>query len=229
MKKIIIIIALIIIIAAGGVGVLYATTVNSTEEISLTTLAEKIQQEQIESIVIQGDTLEVVLKDGTQLHSKKEIESSLTESLLNYGASAKELSEVNIEVKSEKFPVALKFFLPFLFIFGLIFVYYHLILTGFKILKIEEVPRSKVTIYVSIMFLLSLFLNSTISIILRNVSYKPIFYFTSVSVSFLIVFLLLKYYFLLSGKKLWQFLLYLIVVSITLSLVIKLIFVMGIV
>jgi len=107
------------------------------------------------------------------------------------------------------------------FTLGLIFTYYYLILTGFKILKIKEVPKHKVVVYVSIMFLLGLFLNPAISVVFRNVSYKPVLYFTSVSVSFLIVFLLLKYYFLLSGKRLWQFLLYLIVVRAALFLVIN--------
>ena len=219
MKKPIIIIALIILIAAGGVGALYAT--GNLKEISLDVLAEKVQQEQVGRITIQGDDLEVVLRDGTVLRSKKEREKSLTESLLNYGASAKKLGKVNIKTRNERLPVGLKFFLPIFFTLGLIFTYYYLILTGFKILKIKEVPKHKVAVYVSIMFLLGLFLNPAISVVFRNVSYKPVLYFTSVSVSFLIVFLLLKYYFLLSGKRLWQFLLYLIVVRAALFLVIN--------
>jgi len=221
MKKPIVIV-LISLIIIGGVNVLCAS--GNFEEISLSVLAEKIQQEKVESITIKGDNIEAVLKDGTVLHSKKEMEHSLTKSLLNYGVSAKKLSKVDVKVEREKFPVALKLFLPFLvpiLVFGVWFlIFYFLILLGFRILKIKGIPRSKITVYVFVMFLLGLFLNSAVLAVFESVSNRIILYFTSVLISFLVVFLLLKYYFLLSGKKLWQFLLYLVVLSFILSTVV---------
>ena len=228
MKKSVAIVILIILIAVGSVGVFCAT--GNIKEVSLDTLAEKVQQEQVESIIVQGDNLEVTLKDGTILYSKKEAENSLISSLLNHGASAKNLGKVmrteNIEIENGKFfGVLPSFSFLYMFIVPIIWflVCYYLILTGFKILKIKGIPKSKVAVYILVMFLFNLFLNSVILTALKDISdNKLILHFVNLLVSFLIVFLLLKYYFLLSGKKLWQFLLYLIVLSVTFSLVIKL-------
>jgi hypothetical protein len=105
-------------------------------------------------------------------------------------------------------------------IFGWFLVSCLLILLGFKILKIKEIPRSKIVFFLFVIFLLSLFVTPAVNKIFENVLSKPLIIFVNVFIYFGISFLLLKYYFLLSRKKLWQFLLYLIVINITFSLVI---------
>lgn len=112
------------------------------------------------------------------------------------------------------------FFLPII-VFALIIVGpYYIILGGFKLLRIREVPRSKIFIFYFIViataFLTEKFLNSfTIS---SQILYRAISNFIYLVVNFL----LLKYYFQLSGKKLWQFLVYLILAGLILSLLISL-------
>ena len=200
--------------------------VNAAKEIPLSVLAETIQEEQVESITIRGNNIEAVLKDGTHLYSKKEAETSLSESLLNYGVSTDKIRNIMItEVKGGRFftiSALLLFLLPFGIYIVWFFVFYFLILAGFKILKIEGIPRSKITVYIFAIFFLSLFLNSGIPAVLKDVSNSFILYFANLLISFLVVFLLLKYYFLLSGKKLWQFLLYLVILSLIFSTTITL-------
>lgn len=201
------------------------TSADAANEIPLSVLVEKINQEQVESITIRGDNIEAELKDGTRLYSKKEPKLSLSESLLNLGVSVEKLKEVEIVVKEEKsltvwfWPVFL-FILP-LIIFPLWFIaLYFLILLGFKILKIERAPKSKIIIYIITMLLLGLFLSYVVLPALRDILNKIALYLTNFLIYFGVVFLLLKYYFLLSGKKLWQFLLYLIVLNLIFSAVI---------
>ena len=102
-------------------------------------------------------------------------------------------------------------------------VFYFLILLGFKVLKIEGIPRSKIVPYIFVMFLSASFLQPAIIKIFENILNKPGLYLINTLISLGITFLLLKYYFLLSGKKLWQFLLYLIVLSLVFSGIITLI------
>ena len=188
-------------------------------EIPLSVLVEKIEQEQVKSITIQNHNIKALLKDGKYLYSKKEKELSLAETFLNYGASPEKLKDIEIIIKKEGLLgawvlPALLFIFPIIVIYGIAFlVFYFLILTGFKILKIEGVPKSKIIVYIFSIFLLSFFLNSAIPIVIKDVSNRFILYFANFLIPFLVVFLLLKYYFVLSGKKLWQFLLYLIALN----------------
>ena len=202
------------------------TSADAAKEIPLSIIVEKINQEQVESIIVQGNNIEAELKDGTRLYSKKEPELSLSESLLNLGVSVEKLKKVEIVVK-EKGTLAVWFWPVFLFILPLVILpmvwfiaFYFLILLGFKILKIERAPKSKIIIYIFTMFLLGLFLNYAIPTIFKDITSRFVLYSIHFLISFGIVFLLLKYYFLLSGKKLWQFLLYLIVLNLILSMVI---------
>jgi cell division protease FtsH len=73
------------------------------EPISLSELSEMIQAEEVETIEVQGQKLVVTLSDeeATILESKKERESSLSETLINYGVTSEDLSSVNIEITRE--------------------------------------------------------------------------------------------------------------------------------
>ena len=64
-------------------------------------IAKKVEAGEVESIIVSGEELEILLKNGTEAISRKEAETSLTETLKNYGVSAGALQEVNISLKDE--------------------------------------------------------------------------------------------------------------------------------
>ena len=77
---------------------------DKTAPISLSQLALDIQNTtpntpKVSEIDIEGADLKVIYSDGTKKDSKKELESSLTDSLKNYGVSPEALGAVKIEVK----------------------------------------------------------------------------------------------------------------------------------
>jgi len=73
------------------------------EDISLSELSSKIREGVVKSIVVEGEKLVITFNDidETEVHSKKEYESSLSETLANYGVTADELARANIEIKDE--------------------------------------------------------------------------------------------------------------------------------
>jgi len=80
---------------------LFNETGEKKENVSLSKLVEQINQEQVSTITIRGDKLEIELKDGKIEKATKEKEASLTESLKNYDVDSKKLGLVNLEVKQE--------------------------------------------------------------------------------------------------------------------------------
>ncbi|KKS43265.1 MAG: ATP-dependent zinc metalloprotease FtsH [candidate division CPR1 bacterium GW2011_GWA2_42_17] len=91
------------------------------QEISLSQLAEKINQEQVKSILVSGNNLEIILKDNSKAISQKETEASLTESLKNYNVNPQKLSTVDIGIKKESswsswLGVILPFLIPLIII-----------------------------------------------------------------------------------------------------------------
>lgn len=84
-----------------GVIVLYQSPNVKPETISLNTLVQNINQDQVDSIEVQDNTLTIVKKDGTKLTATKEPEASLTETLSNYQVNADKLSAVSISVKQD--------------------------------------------------------------------------------------------------------------------------------
>lgn len=201
-----------------------SSIVTATKPIILTPLsdiAEKIQQGQVEKITIEGNDIRVELKEGSYLHSKTESGISLMESLKDYGVDVNNLKDIEIELKSSGQSIfelfLFPFFLPFVIYIGWFLVFYFLILASFKILKIEGIPRYKITTYIFAMFIFGLFFSPIISAILKDIPNKFLLYFVNILISFSFTILFLKYYFLLSGKKLWQFFLYLILLNLIFS------------
>lgn len=71
------------------------------KEITLSELARDISAEKVSAVSVEGDTLAITYKDGTEQKSKKEVESSLSQSLVNYGVTPDKLSNVDITVSSQ--------------------------------------------------------------------------------------------------------------------------------
>lgn len=67
--------------------------------VSITQLAESINQEQVKKVIISGSDLQIVYQDDSKAKSRKESESALSESLLNYGVDQAKLAKVEVETK----------------------------------------------------------------------------------------------------------------------------------
>lgn len=69
------------------------------ERISINQLVEKINSGQIEKIVVSGEEVQVTYKEDGKGITRKESESSLSESLLNYGVNQEALSNIDVTVE----------------------------------------------------------------------------------------------------------------------------------
>jgi len=98
-KNILIILALFVLVSA--IFSLLSTPKNSVTKITLTELAQKINENQVAKITVENQALQIELKDGAKQTSRKEAESALTDSLKNYGVEAAKLREVQISIKED--------------------------------------------------------------------------------------------------------------------------------
>ncbi len=98
------------------------------EEVPVSKIAQDISGNLVKKIVVEGGIINAEYSDGTKKKSKKENESSLSQTLVNYGVSAENLAKVDVEVKNESgfgyyFLNTLPFLLPILLI---VFVFWML-------------------------------------------------------------------------------------------------------
>jgi len=119
------IIILLIFLFVSAVFSLISQMNQKPKGVTLSELANQINQENVSKIVIQNQDVDVTLIDGTLEKSRKEEEASLSETLKNLGAQPEKLQKVQIEVAEVS---SLKFWLinllPFLLplvIMGLFF------------------------------------------------------------------------------------------------------------
>lgn len=82
------------------------TQQKKTETISMDKLVWRINAGEVKSILVRGDELNVVLKDGTQAALRKEMESGIIETLKNYGVDSEKLRGVELTVEG---PSGLKY------------------------------------------------------------------------------------------------------------------------
>ncbi|MFA6536579.1 MAG: ATP-dependent zinc metalloprotease FtsH [Candidatus Paceibacterota bacterium] len=100
---------------------LIAENQKTIPEVSISELAGEIGKGVVTKISVNGDDLNVTYKDGSEKHSKKESEASLTATLSNYKVPADKLSAVSIEVLGPSgfgywFANLAPFLLPLIFI-----------------------------------------------------------------------------------------------------------------
>ncbi|MCD4694185.1 hypothetical protein K8R62_02390, partial [bacterium] len=62
-------------------------------------LAEKVQNEEVSKILIQGEEVTVTLKNGEEQEVKKEKEESLSATLSNLGVGSDKISQIDIVVE----------------------------------------------------------------------------------------------------------------------------------
>ena len=95
-----ILLILLILMVMAGVYSLLAGQMEVKNEIPISQIVSEINGSKIKSISVKGDSLEVIFADGKIAQSKKEAETSLTDTLMNYGVSAEQLAKVSIDIKS---------------------------------------------------------------------------------------------------------------------------------
>jgi len=104
-----------------GILTLYSAPAAKPTDISLGTLAEQLNQDQVKSIEVDGDNLTITLVDGKTVEKAvKEREAALTETLKNYGVDPNKLKDI-IKIKGESsldfwLGTFLPFILPFIII-----------------------------------------------------------------------------------------------------------------
>ncbi|MEA2006971.1 MAG: ATP-dependent zinc metalloprotease FtsH [Patescibacteria group bacterium] len=118
-KNIIIVIACFLVIS--GLVTLYSADIEKVEDVSLSKLVNQINGEEVKMIEVEGSKLHVELKDGTKELSRKEADTSPTETFANLGVEKEKLQKIQIEVKDTSssdfwLTIFLPFMLPFLLI-----------------------------------------------------------------------------------------------------------------
>src|SRR3989344_333655 len=68
---------------------------------SVSELATKINQGEVQEIIVQGNDISINLKNGDKAVSKKENESGLSQTLANYGVDQKALRAVSMKIQEE--------------------------------------------------------------------------------------------------------------------------------
>ncbi|TSC96494.1 MAG: cell division protease FtsH [Parcubacteria group bacterium Athens1014_26] len=74
---------------------------SQTEKITVNQLAADINSGQVDKITVQGNTLNIDIKDGKKAVAEKEAELGLTQTLGNYGVKPDALQKVSLEIKNE--------------------------------------------------------------------------------------------------------------------------------
>ncbi len=116
---------LILFFVISGILILIETPQNKPANVSLSELVEQINQGKVKTVAIKGNELSITLKDEKKEKASKESESSLTETLANYGVDKDRLKEVSLAVEEPSgasywATLLLPFLLPFLLIAGFI-------------------------------------------------------------------------------------------------------------
>ncbi len=88
------------------------------EELSISEVVTQVKAGEVKEIIVRGAALEINYTDETRVagEAKREVDASVSESLINFGVTAEELSKVKIDVQRETgFGYWFGQFAPFLF------------------------------------------------------------------------------------------------------------------
>jgi cell division protease FtsH len=95
------IIVFAIFLAISTVYSLVAKKDDEVKKMTISEVAQSISQGTVERIDVSGDGISILFKDQSKGEAKKERESSLSETLDNYGVTTEQLAGVLIEIKDE--------------------------------------------------------------------------------------------------------------------------------
>ncbi|MEK7108807.1 MAG: ATP-dependent metallopeptidase FtsH/Yme1/Tma family protein, partial [Patescibacteria group bacterium] len=91
----------VLVLLAGAYSYFAGAGTVAPESIPVSQVAADITAGKIASIVVDGDSLAVTYADKTEKTSKKEPDSSLTQTLVNYGVTSGALDKVTIDIKKQ--------------------------------------------------------------------------------------------------------------------------------
>lgn len=93
-------IGIFFVLSAGYAGVRQFVE-QKNEDVPLSQIAQDIIAGKVTSLVVSGDNIEAIYADETTKTSKKESESALSETLVNYGVSPQALAGVSIDIEDQ--------------------------------------------------------------------------------------------------------------------------------
>ncbi len=71
------------------------------KEIPISTLATEVVAGEVDKLTVSGETVEILLLDGTYQVTKKEVGTAITDTLVNYGVDLSSIENLDIEIKRE--------------------------------------------------------------------------------------------------------------------------------
>ena len=77
------------------------STGDEPEQVTLSQLAVDIQEEKVETIVVAGDQLTITYTDETERKGRKEENTPLSDTFVNYGLTPEDIRSISIEVENE--------------------------------------------------------------------------------------------------------------------------------
>ena len=114
----------LVFIIIAGIFSLYNNQLEEVEEIGIGQLVQEINSDNIQTIKVAGNELEITLKDQTIKASQKETSESLSTLLNNYDVPQEKLAAVDIIIEDDPgsgiWMSILPFLIPILFIIGII-------------------------------------------------------------------------------------------------------------
>src|SRR3989344_4828473 len=93
--------SVLLLLLLAGVYSYFAGSSDRPADIALSQVAQDINKGSVASVEVNGNDLKIIYADKTEKKSKKEPESSLSDSLKNYGVSAEALNKVSIDIAQE--------------------------------------------------------------------------------------------------------------------------------
>jgi cell division protease FtsH len=112
---------ILVFLLVSGIVILYQSPEEKPAEVTLSELVAQINQDQVKAIEVKNNELAIELKDGKKEKASKEAESSLSETLGNYGIDKEKLNSVSINITEDSgfgfwMVAILPFLLPFILI-----------------------------------------------------------------------------------------------------------------
>lgn len=122
-------IVIIIFLFISGILVLYGNPAKKPASVSLSTLAQQVNDGKVKEIKVNTNNLDISLNDGTTEKSTKETSGGIVETLKNYGVDSAKIQNVSINIQGESglafwLGTILPFLLPFLLVGA--FIWYML-------------------------------------------------------------------------------------------------------
>ncbi len=109
-------VVMMLFLLVSGLLVLYNSPNEKIEEISLSQLVAQINDEKVKEVIVEGGNLKIELQSGDKKKASKETESSLIETLNNYGVEKEKLQKVSVKIKKDSSGMVwASMILPFLF------------------------------------------------------------------------------------------------------------------